>query len=159
MTQKTNAILTSRLRLSDHWIEDFSYSPNDEWISGGDVTQPSARYSVERRFNKEKTGVLVRLRLTSPRTAKKNRGYTFALTVVGVFDLSRPIEDEDEESLDNHFVQFNTVSILYGLARGFLTTATAICLNGPVQLPSANFVLSERKAQERTATAPARTEI
>ena len=58
------------------------------------------------------------------------------MTLWGIFDIDPDLSEEIRSSL----LSFNTFTILHGIARGMLISATGGCLDGPFILPSVNFV-------------------
>jgi hypothetical protein len=148
MTQKaqnSRLIAASSLRLNDYWVDELSIKSNDEWVKEGSEVESQARYKADRFLSDDKSQVVVRLEIFSPRTAKSTRPYTFKLVIHGVFQLpEHDHHDEKSESLNKHLTQFNTVAVLYGIARGILANSSALNQNGAIQLPTANFIRSEQ---------------
>ena len=67
------------------------------------------------------------------------------VTVWGIFSCS-PHVDQDQK---NQLMQYNTVAILHGIARGLIASATGSCPGGPFLLPVVNYrEVIERKLRE-----------
>lgn len=70
------------------------------------------------------------------------------VTVWGIFSCS-PDVDADRR---NQLMQYNTVAILHGIARGIIASATGSCPGGPFLLPVVNYrAVIERKLRESGA--------
>ncbi|MCH7970367.1 MAG: hypothetical protein IH960_04905 [Chloroflexi bacterium] len=144
--QNFRTVVASSLRLNDYWVDELSIKSNDEWLKESADVDPQARYKAERFLSDDGDKVVVRLEISSPRTPKTSRPYTFKIVMHGVFQLpERTPGDEKAESLNSHLTQFNTVAVLYGVARGILANSSALNQNGSIQLPTANFIKSEQR--------------
>ena len=136
----------SQLPLNAVWVEGLRFEANPEWRSIEPESDIAVQYRTTRLLNEQGDEAMVRLEVRSPAKAEEPGPYTFRVEVVGIFGLPEPDDAGDENALRERLVSLNAVAILYGYARGVLTSATAVGTHGPLNLPTVNFYASEEPA-------------
>jgi preprotein translocase subunit SecB len=80
-----------------------------------------------------------------------NEPYAISVLLNGFFTFKPDVSEEQMVRM----MFSNGVPIMYGLARGCVSQATALGIHGPVTLPTVNFVeLAKKKAEASSATPP-----
>ena len=136
--QRLRRLQNSHLRLNHYWIESISLrSISNRREPNGNPSELS--YSVA--YSDPPEGVngehLVRLRLKTRRSARSTARYAVDMTLVGVFSFG---EDKPDEEVAGRLLRYNGPAMLYGVARGIVSSLTALGSFGREDLPSANFV-------------------
>ncbi len=112
------------------WIESVSLDEREGQRTG--EIRVSGRLDAS---SQEDGGVL--LRLTISNTGDENDGspYRFAVVLGGAFDVRTDIDAKQASNL----LRINAPAILYGVARGYLASITALARAGALLLPTANM--------------------
>ena len=129
------------LDIIDYRVVEISVKPNPDFDRNTKF-KPEFNISTDTYIN---TGDEPVARLVMTIKYKKkpscNQPYKMALLVEGLFNYQPDMEQENLQQL----LQLNATSILYGLARGTVSQATAIMSNGKVLLPTVNFYSARPK--------------
>jgi len=144
------------VRLADLQLENYRLSTlavrfNDEWIAADEPAERE-QYDVapdaEILVSENEPEYLVRLSVTcepSPDIEGLCRFSLIEATVWGIFSLS----DETPEQQRDVLIGYNTISILHGITRGLIISATGGCVGGPFILPAINYKdLFDAKAED-----------
>jgi len=141
----------SPLDLCRYFVTEMSCSANADF----DVKQPVEvvmdQLSVETTIQKtdlympERVGWSVDLTVSCQPVAKQNYPYSYSIQLIGFF--SSP--SEVPEGLDDErIVRVNGSSILYGIAREMLRSATAAGPWGEMLIPTVSFFESKRVSED-----------
>ncbi len=143
----------SRLQPDFFWVDRFSFETRpDRQERAGKAVGVKANIQFKGSADDE-AGVLVRLALESSTSKHDGSPYDFALDVGAVFKIA----NDDDPVSRRRLIRYNAPAVLYGLARGYVASATAMGLTLPLMLPSVDLVefLSPRPAlEERASEAP-----
>ena len=139
------------LRLDKFWVEELIIQAAPD--SNVQPEQPPVfnldkiDYDVE--MNKVKPVYRVRLVLDMTANEKEDVVEVFKrirMVIWGQFSFS----EEASEAFIKEVTPLNQVSILYGIARGIVASATALTAHGALQLPIVNFVeIMKSKTQQQ----------
>ena len=125
------------MQLDYYWIESVTLKSNpDEPESPRQIADLSYAVAHADLPEPDRDERLARLRIRTPRGALLKTGLELDLTIVGRFSIKGGKVDADAVQL----LKFNGPAILYGVARGIISSLTAISGSGRTDLPSANFV-------------------
>jgi len=138
------------LQLENYRLSTLAVRFNDEWIAADEPAERE-QYDVapdaEILVSENEPEYLVRLSVTcepSPDIEGLCRFSLIEATVWGIFSLS----DETPEQQRDVLIGYNTISILHGITRGLIISATGGCVGGPFILPAINYnELIEAQAQ------------
>jgi len=133
---------SKRLSLDSYHLDDLMVAPNAVFRKGGEVPQPVVSVDF-RSFVHATNGHVFAMSLTikSEEPIAEEQPLRFSITIVGFFTVEEPIVDgklPPERAV-------NALTILYGIARGYLGT-TAGWFDRTIVLPTVYFsdVIQER---------------
>ena len=140
----------SPLDLKWYGISSFSFSYAQDEEMKSDAEEPKLDVQVTRN-HKTKTDDkhfhLIEMDISVEVKRKDVQLVNVALKINGIFDArpknSKPDEEEEKKLLS--IVSINGSSILYGIAREYISMATCHCPGGCFILPSVSFMPSPKK--------------
>jgi preprotein translocase subunit SecB len=125
---------TSLLQHEGVEVRSFSFSVRDDYL---DRRGPiSVKAAVDIAHSPETSRYNITLSLASSAARSDGAPYDFALVLSGNFTV-KPGADEDRRE---RLIALNGPSILYGIARGYVASATSMAPASALQLPSVNLV-------------------
>ena len=147
------------LEIEQYYVLTFRLGSNENYIDGNETDgEIDVDYGVFAHPD-DRLRFQVAMSIAIENLEGKNEPYSLQLELYGYFRFKADTAEEVVKKM----MFSNAVPILYGIARGYVGQATATAMNGPLVLPSYNFVaLTARKVakqreqeQQQLLTAPA----
>jgi len=142
--------MLAQLDINEYFVEEIRVKANPDY-SGG----PDHEGAVSVSFNTKRKGTepvfMIQMVININRTKKafERAPYQIVLKITGFFTFK---EGTDEETIKK-MISLNAPAILYSIARGIVSQATAQSLHGKFILPTVNFVeLLKRKQKKKSST-------
>lgn len=123
-------------QLQPEWVivDSFSFAVRDGFDDrSGSI---GVKASIEIAQSQQAERVKISLRLESSRSKTDGAPYDFSLEISGGFAIEPTVDPDRRERL----IALNAPSILYGIARGYVASATSMAPAASLQLPSVNLV-------------------
>ena len=136
MMPRFRTLQPSPLQPDFFWVDRFSFEmrPDRRERAGNAV---GVKADIQFRGSADDPdGVLVRLVLESSASKYDESLYDFSLEMGAVFK----VENDDDPVSRRRLIRYNAPAVLYGLARGYVASATAMALAPPLILPSVDLV-------------------
>ena len=138
--------MSTPLLLDNYFVEEFHVETNRDYRRGekaDNVLRVGVEEARERRGKDGTQPVSVRLSIKTNEKANefKHAQYRVSLVLHGRFRIVPGASKELVEGL----IALNAPAILYGLARGHVAQATAVCPWGRTLLPAVNFIDLEQE--------------
>ena len=107
------------------------------------------RATLDVARDEERGQLYVQIRTASDNSADDGSPYDFELAITGVFSLDPALLTSASQAVN--LTQLNAPAVLYGIARGYVASATSLAPPGPFLLPVVNLVraLNKPTAQRR----------
>ena len=144
----------ARLQLHKYRLETLIIEFDEDWLEAaesGEAEEHSETYNVEAKvgfYSKEEAEKEAAIRLLVNCTPETGRCRFRQVRIVlwGIFVADATL-DENEKA---RYFGLNGPSILHGLARGIVASATGGCVEGPFIIPALNFaeILAAQAADE-----------
>lgn len=133
----------AHLQLESYRLSSLTIRFNDEWLEAGEDAAADEHYLLAPDVDMSEIGedgrYLVKLTVQcepAPEVEGVCRFDRIEATVWGIFALSEDTPEDQRGSL----IAWNTVTILHGIIRGLIISATGGCVGGPFLLPAVNYV-------------------
>jgi len=133
--------MISPLQLREFYLEKLFMEVNDQFRPRDDspvedAVECTLSTEVAKHPDKLDFMVLTRVSLLPKADAANTRFHRLEVSIRGFFCLP----EGTPEDVVKQLVPFNCVAILYGLARGFVSQATALTEHGTETLPTVNLL-------------------
>ncbi len=133
--------MTALMQLEDYTVSEIFFKVNESLFGGAapESSDHNDEYDFERNIlcNDIKDKFIVRLLICCNNREEKfdANQFKFRLELRGIFSFTDEIDEKQKDQL----VSLNGISILYGIARGIVSQATANMPIGRLVLPTVNF--------------------
>jgi|LSQX01.3.fsa_nt_gb preprotein translocase subunit SecB len=135
--------MLAQLQLERYRLDDLHVEFNQEWFEAGQPEESLLWYDMDLdvQFYTKSDDENIRLVQLSiackpqQEHAAECRFDRIAVGLVGVFRVA----EETSEELRDVLLDLNSVSILHGIARGLIVSATGSCAGGTFILPAVNY--------------------
>lgn len=152
--KETGSMSLARLQLLEYRLETLIVEFNEDWLEAaeaGEAEEHSETYNVEAKVafysDKDAEGkAAIRLLVNCTPQTGLCRFRQVKVALWGIFIADSTL-DEDERA---RYFGLDGPSILHGLARGIVASATGGCVEGPFIIPALNFaeILAAQAAEE-----------
>jgi preprotein translocase subunit SecB len=148
----------SPLQLLSYFVPEMSFSANQLFSQEKSIEGGIESFSVEAEASQQKApndfpghSWSVQMVIAQDIKEGQNFPYRFKLIIVGMFALKEGVMTDDKES---QFVKVNGSSIVYGVARELMRSATCLGPWGSLIIPTVSFYESAPMQKEESAPLP-----
>jgi len=142
--------MLAQLNIEEYFVEELRVKANPDYRGGeGHEGTVSVSFNIKRKGTEPLFMIPMVINVNKTKKAFETSPYQIVLKITGLFSFK---EGTDEETIKK-MINLNAPAMLYSIARGIVSQATAQSLHGKFILPTVNFVELIKKKQKKKTSA------